>query len=202
MTLASNGDGNDGPGEATQVRLKDQGYAVPGFEVAVIGVGNTIRSDDGVGVHASRMLLSDPRMPAGITVLDGGTLGLQLIPYVADASCLLFLDAIDSGAPPGTIVRMTEKDFLGMTAGLTVHRLGLADLLASLALMSKSHQDIVVLGVCPANTDWGTTLSHEVETALGPLLDAALAQLQLWHSQLRNDGPGSSHLSLPAGPSN
>ena len=52
----------------------------------VIGVGNTILSDEGVGVHAARLLDSDPRVPAGMTILDGGTIGLELIPYASDAS--------------------------------------------------------------------------------------------------------------------
>jgi hydrogenase maturation protease len=64
----------------------------------VVGVGNTILSDDGVGVHAARLLQHDPRVPAGVTILDGGTLGLELLPYVSDASRVLFLDAVNSGA--------------------------------------------------------------------------------------------------------
>ena len=59
-------------------------------ETVVVGVGNTILSDDGVGVHAARLLQDDPRVPAGVTILDGGTLGLELMPYVSDASRVLF----------------------------------------------------------------------------------------------------------------
>jgi hydrogenase maturation protease len=62
----------------------------------------------------------------------------------------------------------------------SVHQLGVADLIAALALVSTKPQDIVVLGVQPANTDWGTSLSPDVEAALMCLVDAALAQLQLW----------------------
>jgi len=68
---------------------------------------------------------------------------------------------------------------LSSSGGWSVHQLGVADLIAALALMNGT-QDIVVLGVQPANTDWGTSLSPDVETALPGLVDAALAQLQLW----------------------
>jgi len=64
-------------------------------DTVVVGIGNTILSDDGVGVHAARRLQDDARLPAGVTVLDGGTLGLELAPFVSDASRLLFLDAVN-----------------------------------------------------------------------------------------------------------
>jgi len=150
------------------------------LDTVVVGVGNTILSDDGVGVHAARLLQGDARVPAGVTILDGGTLGLELIPYASDASRVLLLDAVDSGTTPGTLTRIVGRDLLGATGGWTAHQLGVADLIAALALVSAAPQDIVVLGVQPADTDWGTSLSPAVEAALAPLVDAAIVQLQLW----------------------
>jgi hydrogenase maturation protease len=152
-------------------------------DTVVVGVGNTILSDDGAGVHAARLLQDDPRMPAGVTILDGGTLGLELMPYISDASRVLFLDAVNSGEAPGTLARMTGRELLDTSGGWSVHQLGVADLIASLALAAERSQDIVVLGVQPANTDWGTSLSPDVEAALTPLVDAALAQLQAWNDE-------------------
>ena len=144
-------------------------------DTVVIGMGNTILSDEGVGVHAARLLQNDPRVPAGVTILDGGTVGLELVPYASDASRVLLLDAMNSGKAPGTLARMTGRDLLGMTGGCSAHQLGVADLIAALFLVSTRPQDIVVLGVQPANIDWGTSLSPEVEAALAPFVDAALA---------------------------
>lgn len=152
-------------------------------ETVVVGVGNTILSDDGVGVHAARLLQGDSRVPAGVTILDGGTLGLELLPYVSDAARVLFLDAVNSNAAPGTPTRMTGKDLLATSGGWSVHQLGVADLIAALAWASAGPQDIVVLGVQPANTDWGTCLSPDVEGALTRLVDAALTQLQVWEGE-------------------
>ena len=112
----------------------------------VIGVGNIILSDDGVGVHAARRLQDDPRLPAGVTILDGGTMGLELGPFVSDASRVLILDAVNTGEAPGTLTRMTGRDLLGTPGGRSVHQLGVADLIAALALASTKPQDIVVLG--------------------------------------------------------
>ena len=149
-------------------------------ETVVVGVGNTILSDDGAGVHAARLLQADPRVPPGVTILDGGTLGLEVAPYLSDASRVLFLDAVDMAAAPGTLTRMTGKELLGTSAGRSVHQLGVADLIAALALMSAGPQDIVVLGVQPVNTRCGTSLSAEVEAALPRLVEAALVQLAVW----------------------
>jgi hydrogenase maturation protease len=149
-------------------------------DTLVIGVGNSILSDDGVGVHAARLLQRDPRLPEGVVVLDGGTIGLELLPYASDASRLLLLDAVNSGDAPGTITRWMGRDLLSTSGGWSVHHLGVADLIAALALVSVESQEIVVLGVQPANTDWGTSLSPEVEAALASLVDAAMAELQRW----------------------
>jgi hydrogenase maturation protease len=166
----------------------------------VVGVGNSILSDDGVGVHAARLLESDPRVPASVTILEGGTIGLELLPYVSDAARVLFLDALNSGSPPGTLARMTGQELLGTAGGSSVHQMGVADLIAALFLVSTAPQEIVVLGVQPAFTDWGTTLTPDVEAALAPLIEAAVAQLQLWEPSrtARRETRGSSPAPAPA----
>jgi len=163
----------------------------------VIGVGNTILSDDGVGVHAARLLDDDPSVPKGVRILDGGTIGLELLPYLSDAARILFLDAVDSGGAPGTLTRMTARDLLGMSGGWSAHQLGVADLIAALLLVASSPQEIVVLGVQPGNTDWGTTLSARVEAALAPLVDAAVAQLRVWSESVRSGSELHARLLTP-----
>ena len=162
-------------------------------DIVIIGVGNIILSDDGVGVHAARLLQVDPRVPADITILDGGTMGPELASYASDASHVLLLDAMNSGSAPGTLARMSGSDLLAAKRGSSVHELAVADLVSALFLVAARTQEIVVLGVQPANTDWGATLSGEVEAALAALVDAAVAQLHLW-----ND---SRNLHLHAQPS-
>ena len=150
-------------------------------DTVVIGVGNTILSDDGVGVHAARLLQHDARVPPGVTILDGGTIGLELVPYASDASRLLLLDAMNSGGAPGTLARMMGRDLLGRASASSAHQLGVVDLIAALLLVSRHPQEIVVLGIQPVSTDWGTHLSPAVDAALTSLVNAALAQLNVWH---------------------
>ena len=127
-------------------------------DTVVIGVGNTILSDDGVGVHAARLLQGDPRVPAGVSILDGGTIGLELgLPYASDASRVLLLDAVNSGEAPGTLTRMTARDLLDTSSGRSVHQLGVADLIAALALVSTSPR-ILLCSACSPRTRIGVRL--------------------------------------------
>ncbi|MGC1255999.1 MAG: HyaD/HybD family hydrogenase maturation endopeptidase [Candidatus Acidiferrales bacterium] len=167
-------------------------------DTVVIGVGNTILSDDGVGVHAARLLQLDARVPPGVTILDGGTIGLELVPYASDASRVLLLDAMNSGQAPGTLARMTGRELLGRASAWSVHQLGVADLVAALLLVSRHPQDVVVLGIQPASTDWGTGLSPAVDAAVRSLVNAALAQLNVWHESRAG---GSKNRAFPPGPS-
>jgi hydrogenase maturation protease len=155
----------------------------PAQQIVVLGVGNTLHSDDGAGVHALKKLQDDPRLPGDVVLIDGGTHGIELLAYLQDSSRLLLLDAVDVGGRAGTLVRMADSELRGLPCGASVHQLGVADLLATLPLISEVPREIVLLGVQPASTDWGTELSAPVEAALGPLVDAAIEQLFRWSQQ-------------------
>jgi hydrogenase maturation protease len=146
----------------------------------VVGVGNLIHADDGLGIHAIRKLQADSRVPNGVELIDGGTFGIELLAYLENCSKLLLLDAVDIGQPAGTLLRMTGEDLFGLPGGASVHQLGIADLLATLPLISNAPEQVVLLGVQPASTDWSCELTEPVAAALDALLDSAVGQLQLW----------------------
>jgi hydrogenase maturation protease len=155
----------------------------PTHRIVVVGVGNTIHCDDGAGVHALARLQRNPRLPEDVTFIDGGTHGIDLLAYVHDFSRLLLLDAVDVGERAGTLIRMAGSELRGLPCGASVHQLGVADLLATLPLISDMPREIVLLGVQPASTDWGTELSAPVEAALGPLVEDAVEQLLRWSQE-------------------
>ncbi len=82
----------------------------------VLGLGNTLHSDDGVGPQAIERLRSDARVPVDVALIEGGTLGLELLSYIWDCSYLLVLDAVDVGQPPGTLVRMSSQEVQTLTS--------------------------------------------------------------------------------------
>lgn len=143
----------------------------------VLGMGNLILSDDGVGVQALRALEADPRLPAGAELIDGGTFGSELVGFVGGATRLVILDAVDVGAVPGTLVRLDGDELRAFPAAAGVHELGLAELLSALCLLDEEPEEIILLGVQPAATAPGVNLSPAVAASLPGLVDAALAVL-------------------------
>jgi|SRR5208283_1461597 len=149
-------------------------------DIVAVGIGNIVHTDDGAGVHALQMLRESGRVPAGVSLIEGGTLGLELVSYLQNAKRILFLDAVDANAQPGSLLRLTREDLLSIKGGWSVHQLGVADLLAALSLVSDGCQDVLLLGVQPQSTDWGTELTPKVKRALPALVETALEHLHAW----------------------
>ena len=147
----------------------------------LLALGNLIRSDDGVGVHALALLERDPRGPPEVTLVEGGTKGLELLPFVFGVARLLVLDAVDVGAAPGKIVRITGQDLSTLPGSGSVHELALADILNALRIMGQQPQETVLLGVQPASTELGTSLSPPIRVALLDLVEAAIRELVRWN---------------------
>lgn len=151
----------------------------------MVGMGNLVRSDDGVGVHALRLLQADPRTPPDVALIDGGTLGLELAGYLWGASRLLLIDSIDAGQPGGTLIRIEGGELRHLRHASSVHRLGVADLVARLCLACEEPPEMALLGVQPASTEWGTSLTPSVAAAVGPLVEMAVSVLNAWTRQER-----------------
>jgi len=143
----------------------------------VLGLGNTLHTDDGLGPQTIERLRSDPRVPEDVALIEGGTLGLELLTYIWDCSCLLVLDAVDVGQPPGTLVRMSSQELQTLPGRGSVHQLGVSDLLVALRILANRTPEVVLLGVQPASTEWGTELSPAVAAVLPALADAAIAEV-------------------------
>lgn len=156
-------------------------------KTVVVGIGNLIRTDDGFGLHALERLRRDARVPVGVTLIDGGTYGLELLTYISDSKRLLLLDAIDVGEPAGTLVRMANEELRGLPGAASVHQVGLADLLATLPLVSTTPREVVLLGVTPLSTDWGTDLTAPVAAALDEVVEEAIALLVRWAEESSPD---------------
>jgi hydrogenase maturation protease len=147
----------------------------------VLGLGNLVHRDDGAGVHAIHGLQREERIPPDVTLIDGGTQGLSLIPHICGVERLLVIDAIDASEPPGTLLRFEGLALRGMPGKATVHQLGFADLMVALELIGEPAGEVVLLGIQPESTDWGAELTPKVERALPALIDCVVEQLEAWH---------------------
>jgi hydrogenase maturation protease len=152
--------------------------------IAVVGLGNLMRTDDAVGMLALQRLQEEPQLPEGVMLIEGGTLGLDLLHPLAEVTHLLALDAIDAGEAPGTVLRFAGDAIADMPATKSVHLLGFSDLIGAMALTGDAPEQIVVLGVQPEKIAWGTELTPPAQAALGPLLAAALEQVRAWSLEI------------------
>jgi hydrogenase maturation protease len=140
----------------------------------VLGLGNLLLGDEGVGVHAARALAAAG--VAGAEVLDVGTAILDALPALERARRIVVVDAVEAGGSPGSIYRFPiERALPGPTlAGL--HGFDLTRALA-LAGAEDASRDVVVLGVQPARIEWSLELSAAVQAALPDLLSAVRAEV-------------------------
>jgi hydrogenase maturation protease len=155
----------------------------PTFKIALLGLGNLMRTDDAVGMLTLSKLTKDGKFPHAVRVIEGGTLGLDLLDSLRDVSHLLVLDAVDAGVAPGTLMRFEGEDLDNLPVSKSVHLLGFSDLMGALRLIDAAPAEVVLLGVQPASTDWGTVLTSAVETEQDKLMELALAQLAQWMNE-------------------
>ncbi|MBI4444266.1 MAG: hydrogenase maturation protease [Acidobacteria bacterium] len=152
---------------------------MPEPSVIVLGLGNLLLADEGLGIHAMRQLEQSFRHP-NLTYCDGGTRGISLLPYVAEASHILFLDCIAADTAPGTVIEIKGRK-LRVSRGvkISVHDVGLAELL-TLLVWRNPKQRLHLIGMVPASLEWGTELSRCVGQKMPVMLRRAEKVLKGW----------------------
>jgi hydrogenase maturation protease len=147
----------------------------------VLGIGNVVQRDDGAGVRAVQRLCERWDLDGEIEVVEGGTAGLLLLPWLGDADRVVLVDAVDGEALPGTIHRLDGDAWAQASAGApTVHDVGVCDLLATARLAGMRPAEVVLIGVQPQAVELSTDLSAPVAAALDDLADAIARQLAAW----------------------
>jgi hydrogenase maturation protease len=140
-----------------------------GITAAIIGIGNILLRDEGLGVHALRALEEGFLFPPGVELIDGGTMGLDLLPYLEGKDALLIMDAVDMGA---------IKAFLDTK--FSVHQIGVPDMLFAASLKGILPPRLCLAGMQPGVVETGLEMSDPVRAALPALLEAARGKLISW----------------------
>lgn len=164
-----------------------------GSEVLVLGIGNLLWADEGFGVRAVEALHAAYSFPDGVTLQDGGTLGLLLYEPVASARRVLVFDAIDFGLAPGTlrVLRNGDVPMWGRTK-ISPHQTGFNDVLALAQINGRAPETVVAIGVQPVElNDFGGSLRPPVRQRLAEAVRLAADQLAAWGfpGTPRTDGP-------------
>lgn len=149
--------------------------------VLVLGVGNLLLSDEGVGVHVAARLVPVLKGTPGVTVMDGGTLGLELLGPIEDSDHLVVVDSLRSGRPGGSVTTLLGEEATSWTTGReTAHDLGLPSVFALAHLRGWRPLRVAVIGVEPVCLDPGLELSPEVEQGAEEAGRRVLALLHEW----------------------
>jgi hydrogenase maturation protease len=147
----------------------------------VLGVGNILLRDEGIGVHVARALeeLPEGSLPCGTRIVDGGTLGLDLLPMLDDAAAVVMVDAVDLRMAPGTVGIIRGSDLHGALAGhVSPHQVGIGDLLASARLSGTLPEQVSLVAIQPGEIEIGLDLTPSVQAAVPVAVGAVQDELE------------------------
>ncbi|MEM6482911.1 MAG: HyaD/HybD family hydrogenase maturation endopeptidase [Pseudomonadota bacterium] len=148
--------------------------------VLIMGIGNVLWADEGFGVRCVEHLAEHWKLPDGVTLLDGGTQGLYLLPFLEDADTLIVFDAVDYGLVPGTL-KVVEDDevprFMGAKK-MSLHQTGFQDVIATAQLMGYRPEHLLLIGCQPEELeDYGGGLRDVVSAQIESAVHVALTRL-------------------------
>ncbi len=147
----------------------------------VLGIGNILLRDDGVGVWVAEKLRREFWFPESVTIIEGGTLGLDLLPQLDGVERLLIIDAVRHGRAPGELVRLEGKEVPAVLGQkISPHQVGVQDLLAGAQLMGLEFSNLVLWGIEPESLEPGTGFSSSVADALPNLITNVIEELARW----------------------
>jgi hydrogenase maturation protease len=148
------------------------------MNVLVLGAGNILLSDEGIGVRVIEALEDRYDVPESVEFLDGGTCGMDLLDVIAGRDHLIIVDAVDTGSPPGTLVRLRDGEIpAAFRTKSSPHQLGLQDVLALLRLLGTEPRHVTAIGVQPASLDLGLELSPTIAGRLEEMVEMVVDEL-------------------------
>jgi hydrogenase maturation protease len=152
--------------------------------ILVLGIGNLLWADEGFGVRAVEAMAARYAFPDRVTLMDGGTQGLYLLPFLEQADALIVFDAVDYGLPPGTLKVVRDDEvpaFLGVKK-MSLHQTGFQEVIATAELTGVRPARMMLVGVQPVELDdYGGGLRPAVAAQIGPAIEIALAELSRVH---------------------
>jgi len=152
-------------------------------DVTVLGLGNILMCDDGVGVHVARRLAMNPGSPRGMRALDGGTMGFRLVDALIDSDSVLIVDAALLGERAG-VMRLLERqelvDHVCRSGRMSAHEVGLADLLTLARLEGWAPKRLALLGIQPQSFAWSEQLSETLAQQVPVACRAANEIVRTW----------------------
>ncbi|GAW32807.1 HyaD/HybD family hydrogenase maturation endopeptidase [Carboxydocella sp. JDF658] len=147
------------------------------LQVLVLGIGNEILQDEGLGIHAARML-EKMNLPEEVEVIAGGTAGLALLPLLKEKDYLIVIDAVNARTEPGAIFKFKpdQVDVYPLEYQLSFHQLGLYDVLRVAQLLGDC-PDTTIFGMQPGTISWGMELTPPIADNLPRLVELVVEEI-------------------------
>ena len=150
-------------------------------KITIFGIGNILLSDDGVGVRALNQLADHYEFPESVRLIDGGTKGLDLLPLLEGMDKVMFIDAANFKKEPGTIDIVEGESIPAfLSSKLSVHQIGLPDLLFAAKLMEITPPEMCLVGIQPKSMETTTEFSDEIKAQFKPFINTVLRKLKDW----------------------
>ncbi len=169
--------------------------------ILVLGIGNVLWADEGFGVRCIEHLAANWALPDHVHLMDGGTQGLYLLPFLEDADALIVFDAVDYGLTPGTM-KIVENDevpaFMGAKK-MSLHQTGFQDVIATAQLMGYCPGQMLLIGVQPVELeDYGGGLRPLTAAQIAPAVQIALTRLRDWGVDVQPGRTATGDLADPS----
>ena len=154
--------------------------------VLVVGVGNSIMMDDGCGVEVINQLQEEFENEH-VDIFEGGTLGIDMLPWLSDREVIIFIDAVEANQKPGTIFRFEPNEVNYKNAIKTsVHQIGLIDSLNMTNFIGKAPKKTILIGIQPNIIDWGLELSEEVKASIPKVKKLVIDEIEKAIKEIEN----------------
>ncbi len=164
------------------------------MRIVVLGVGNILLSDEGVGVRAIEALREGYLLPPEVEVIDGGTSGMELLEDLSRADLLIVADAVKAGMLPAAIIRIAGDDVpVFFRAKLSPHQVGLSDVLADLEFMGEPPRETVIIGVQPLSLETRLELTPEVAARVPEVVGLIVEELRAHGIQVQSRADATIH---------
>jgi hydrogenase maturation protease len=150
--------------------------------VTIMGLGNILIMDEGVGVHAVNVFQQQYRVPDYVEIIDGGAAGLDLLPFIEGREKLLMVDAVNFDREPGYI-EVLENESIPAKFGTkaSLHHLGLMDVLSITKLSNSLPKDICLIGIQPKSMELGLDMTREMCDKVSELVERIVSKLREWN---------------------
>jgi hydrogenase maturation protease len=175
--------------------LKEPGVTILQPTISVIGLGNILMQDEGVGVHAVNRFRERYRVPDFVEIVDGGTCGLDLMPVIEGRKKVLIVDAVNFDQEPGYVGQLVNDEIPArFSTKASLHHLGLMDVLSIVRLADAMPEEICLIGIQPKTIELGLDMTREMWDKLDMLVEKTVAKLNEWNVSCVLQSPQKSSL--------